>query len=599
MHIISNIEKSVKSGSGKLHFIFGAAGTGKTTTIKEINDSFNKSVIVAPTGISALTANGSTIHSFFQLAPTIKPKIKKIKGPSIQKVIEKLECLIIDEISMVRADLLDAISDRLKDIKSSQEPFGGISVIITGDPYQLEPVLTNDEEPHFFHGNEYKGPFFFQSKVFKEIYRKGDFNPHQLVKSYRSSKDEDFTILLNNIREGNDLRRAVNKFNEVCKKDSTINNDSVVFLTSRNSDAERINNKKLEELESEKKVYIATVEKFYDPKNYPAPERLELKVGAKIIFIKNDEENRWVNGSQGTIVNLPKDESFIQIEVNGEKHDVSRDVWEKNKYIYDEELDEFYTEVAGSFSQFPIRLGWAITIHRSQSLTLDKCAIDFGSGAFAHGQAYVALSRCRSIDDIYLLNDIKVSDIKVDQRVKEFFKSIKFLNKNKDSEEMKTSENSDPLEEINKQLIEENLKLKSKISLLEGKKTLNKDKKDTYEGKRKKTNDQKAWKLIDIKEWIKSDDNQVDIVMIQQGYYFAAFEEDAELLEEENGNTPFRLSENSRLQAGFLVKSIEKYINLFEKKNFKYVIVEQTGEKTPKGMMIRKITRPYEGRTFP
>ena len=445
--IFSSIQKSIEEGN-QLIFLSGAAGTGKTTIVRSLAMDIEKSVVVAPTGISALTAGGMTIHSFFQINPFgVNPELKEIKGAINRESVEKIECLIIDEISMVRADLFDAIDMTLRRSKNDNRPFGGISVIIVGDPYQLDPVLKKDEEPPFYHGKEYKGPYFFQSKAFNEFIKENKFTAYRLTKNFRADEDPYYASLLEKIRVGEDLRNSVKVLNSNCRRDVSESEDFGLFLTSINKDADRINKQKLSILPSEEQLFEGVLEgKYYNENtdSFPAPKLLELKVGAKVIFISNDEERRWVNGSQGLIKLIPDDKTFIQIEIDGETHDVYRHKWEKLKYIYDEELDEFYMESVGSFSQFPIKLGWALTIHRSQSLTLDNCIVDFGSGAFTHGQAYVALSRVRSIDDIVLMSDLQVSDIKIDNHVNEFYKSIYFQN----DHNKKSNENRSVREEI-------------------------------------------------------------------------------------------------------------------------------------------------------
>jgi ATP-dependent exoDNAse (exonuclease V), alpha subunit - helicase superfamily I member len=279
--------------------------------------------------------------------------------------VEKIECLIIDEISMVRADLFDAIDMTLRRSKNDNRPFGGISVIIVGDPYQLDPVLKKDEEPPFYHGKEYKGPYFFQSKAFNEFIKENKFTAYRLTKNFRADEDPYYASLLEKIRVGEDLRNSVKVLNSNCRRDVSESEDFGLFLTSINKDADRINKQKLSILPSEEQLFEGVLEgKYYNENtdSFPAPKLLELKVGAKVIFISNDEERRWVNGSQGLIKLIPDDKTFIQIEIDGKTYDVYRHKWEKLKYIYDEEYDEFYTESVGSFSHFPIKLGWALTI---------------------------------------------------------------------------------------------------------------------------------------------------------------------------------------------------------------------------------------------
>jgi ATP-dependent exoDNAse (exonuclease V) alpha subunit len=446
---VSLVTQSVKGKANKIIFLSGAAGTGKTTLIKEINEKIPKSVIVTPTGISALTAGGQTIHSFFKIPPAINPKLSKVKGGMAYNSIKNLDCLIIDEISMVRSDLFDAIDQRLQMTKNNGKPFGGASIIIAGDPYQLDPVLKKSEEAAFYHPG-YGGVFFFDSFIFKQMIKGNKFEAYELQNSFRQRDDGQFVELLDNIRLGRNISQTIVKFNDISVKnvnrinlgiDDSFNKENVITLTTINDIAESINNEKLEALPGEDKKFIGKkTGKFLNDqeKNLPAPEILCLKEGAKVLFVKNDEDRRWVNGSQGVVTKIPDDKNFIEIDLNGTKCHVTTEKWEKIIYEYDDELDVFHKKVTGTYEQYPLRLGWALTIHRSQSLTLDKCVIDFGEGAFTHGQAYVALSRTRSINDIILLKGIKEEDIQIHPSVKKFYENTEFYSM--DNGEMITKE---------------------------------------------------------------------------------------------------------------------------------------------------------------
>ena len=397
-------------------FLTGAAGTGKTTLLERVKNQLSaKKMVVAPTGIAALNIGGTTINSAFRIGFETIPIVKKSKDPRFAKLLKNLELLIIDEVSMVRAPMLDAISQSLQMYKNSSEPFGGINVLACGDLFQLPPVVKQHEEKEIY--DRYNSIYFFDSLSFQEIKNKKYF---QLDKSFRQEEDESFFELLNNIRLGYDLENTINTINSQCF-DPTLESDAYMTLTSRKNRAEELNNHKLTYLDSPEELIKSKEFGELNENDLPAPRELKIKQGASVMFIKNDSEGRWVNGTLGTVTEcLDKKKKCIKVKINSKTHRVEREEWNKVKFSYDDDSDEVLEEVVSSFKQFPIKLGWAVTIHKSQGLTLDSCSVDLGTGAFATGQAYVALSRCRNLNSLHLQRELKISDALVDPDIQDF-----------------------------------------------------------------------------------------------------------------------------------------------------------------------------------
>ena len=397
-------------------FLTGAAGTGKTTLLERVKNQLSaKKMVVAPTGIAALNIGGTTINSAFRIGFETIPIVKKSKDPRFAKLLKNLELLIIDEVSMVRAPMLDAISQSLQMYKNSSEPFGGINVLACGDLFQLPPVVKQHEEKEIY--DKYNSIYFFDSLSYQEVKNKRYF---QLDKSFRQEDDESFFELLNNIRLGYDLENTINKINSQCF-DPTLESDAYMTLTSRKNRAEELNNHKLTYLDSPEELIKSKEFGELNENDLPAPRELKIKQGASVMFIKNDSEGRWVNGTLGTVIEcLDKKKKCIKVKINSKTHRVEREEWNKVKFTYDDDSDEVLEEVVSSFKQFPIKLGWAVTIHKSQGLTLDSCSVDLGTGAFATGQAYVALSRCRNLNSLHLQRELKISDALVDPDIQDF-----------------------------------------------------------------------------------------------------------------------------------------------------------------------------------
>ena len=400
-------------------FLTGAAGTGKTTLLDRVKNQLSlKKMVVAPTGIAALNIGGTTINSAFRIGFDTIPVITKSKDPRFVKLLRNLELLIIDEVSMVRAPMLDAISQSLQIHRNLEEPFGGVHVLACGDLFQLPPIIKESEERIIY--EKYDSVYFFDSHSFKEMKA---INFFELTESFRQEEDQKFCELLNNIRIGKDLEPTISQINSNCF-DPTLESDFYMTLTSRKKRAEELNEYKLGHIEGQEEVIKSKESGDLNENDLPAPRELKIKVGANVMFIKNDPEGRWVNGTLGTVSEcLDKKKKHIKVKINNKTHKVEREEWNKVRFTYDEDSDEVLEEVISSFKQFPIKLGWAVTIHKSQGLTLESCSVDLGSGAFATGQAYVALSRCKNLNSLHLQRELKVSDALVDPDIIDFHRN--------------------------------------------------------------------------------------------------------------------------------------------------------------------------------
>lgn len=407
-------------------FLTGKAGTGKTTFLHQIkNESLKRLVVVAPTGVAAINAKGVTIHSFFQMPfgpiiPGIASKNSKFKfGKTKIDIIRSLDLLIIDEISMVRADLLDGIDQVLKRYRDRNKVFGGVQVLMIGDLQQLSPVVKPYEwqllSPH------YETSFFFSSHAFQ----KANTISIELKHIYRQDNQE-FIAILNEIRndklsqKSEEILNTRYQPNFVPKKE-----DGYITLTTHNNRASTINNKELDKLETKSHFYQATVKGKFNEYAFPTLDKLELKVGAQVMFIKNDSslEKRYYNGKIGTITFLDKDYVYVACQDDDEVIETTPEIWENVSYDINQETKEINEKIAGSFEQMPFRLAWAITIHKSQGLTFEKAIID-AEASFAHGQTYVALSRCKTLEGMILKTKIRESSIINDNRVANFTKDV-------------------------------------------------------------------------------------------------------------------------------------------------------------------------------
>ncbi len=408
-------------------FLTGKAGTGKSTFLQYLTHTTKKKyVILAPTGIAAVNAGGQTLHSFFKLPfkPMLPddPEVKdtrrlkermKYNADKI-KLLRSLDLIIIDEVSMVRADTIDFI-DRLLKIYcgNKREPFGGKQLLLVGDLFQLEPVITGDVRDVLnYHYRD--GQFFFNAHAFDQL----SIVPIELCKVYRQS-DSSFIELLDRIRIGAPTMLDLDRINARAVGLTQGSDDFTMTLATRRDTVDEINQSRLNALRTQQRTYEGIIMGEFPESSLPTERELILKIDAQVVFVKNDITRRWVNGTIGKVVDYGDEDITIQLE-DGTKHAVTQEVWENVKYEYDEEKHEVKEIVLGTFKQYPIKLAWALTIHKSQGLTFDKVIIDMGSGAFSGGQSYVALSRCRSLEGIKMRSKIYARDVFVNQRILQF-----------------------------------------------------------------------------------------------------------------------------------------------------------------------------------
>jgi len=413
--------------SRKNIFITGKAGTGKSTLLEYFRShTLKNAAVLAPTGVAAVNIKGQTIHSFFQFKPDVTPdtvpfiKIRK----SRRKLYENIDVLVIDEISMVRADLLDCVDVFLRLHGRTRElPFGDVQMIFFGDLYQLPPVVTRHEQEIFQAGkrkNGYETPYFFSSSSFQQL----EMDFVELEKVYRQ-KDEYFIKLLNTIRNNSvkdvHLKLLNQRYLPYFKPSKE---DFFIHLTTTNVMADSINQEQLNGLDQEECIFHGDVGGSFKERDLPAKQDLELKLGAQVMLLNNDPAGRWVNGSVGKIVSLDgghDTRDAIKVELaNGEAVDIKPFTWEVFRFFFNEEMLRLDSESIGSFTQYPLRLAWAVTIHKSQGKTFPKVILDIGNGTFAHGQLYVALSRCTDFEGLVLRRPIRKEHVILDREVVNF-----------------------------------------------------------------------------------------------------------------------------------------------------------------------------------
>lgn len=394
--------------SKKSILITGKAGTGKSSFIKHLfMHSKKKVIIAAPTGIAAINARGMTVHSLFQFPfGPIQPDDERLYhirySSSKRKLLREIEVLVLDEISMIRADMLDAIDVVLRLHSKNQDiPFGGKQIVFVGDPFQLEPVVTPADRAAL--GGIYRSFYFFYSRAFQSL------SPNQILftEVYRQS-DQFFISLLDKIRLGIINEEELEDINY--QFEAKFDTDKfVILLASRRDVAENTNEQRLRDLDAIPNFYTGKIEKNFPVSQLPTSQTLSFKVGAQVMFVKNDSEKRWVNGTLAKVIELREEAVKVKLD-NGIEYEVKADTWENIEFTLDKD-GKIQEEIKGKFIQVPLQLAWAVTIHKSQGLTFDQVEINLDRGAFAAGQLYVALSRCRTLDGISLQTLVKTSDV--------------------------------------------------------------------------------------------------------------------------------------------------------------------------------------------
>jgi len=396
-------------------FITGRAGTGKSTLLNHLSWNTSKQIVIAaPTGVAALNVGGQTIHSLFRLPIGVIADHVIDQPDSVRKILNTIDTLVIDEVSMVNADLMDAIDRSLRQARQRpNDTFGGVQIVLFGDPYQLAPVPGDSDERAYF-ADTYRSLWFFDAKVWRDA----DLRIFELTEIHRQH-DADFKHMLNAVRHGQVTAEIAGALNAAGAR--TPPRDGVITLATRNDAVNRINAEALKRLSGRALTAKAEVTGDFGGRTFPADETLELKVGAQVMFLRNDAGHeggpRWVNGSIGTVTKI---DSTVFVDIDGETHEVEPAIWEKFKYSYDPTTKKLSKDVVAEFTQFPLRLAWAVTIHKSQGATYERAIVDLGARVFSPGQTYVALSRLTSLDGLYLSRPLRPSDIIVDPNVRRF-----------------------------------------------------------------------------------------------------------------------------------------------------------------------------------
>ncbi len=431
---------SLLEASEESLFITGKAGTGKSTLLRCFRERTDRKVaVLAPTGIAAVNVGGQTIHSFFGFKPDVtveqaKRQARRIRDEEEGRLFRELDLVVIDEVSMVRADLLDCVDAFLRAVrKAPKTPFGGLRLVLLGDLYQLPPVVSAAEREIF--AEHYPSPYFFDARAFAGA----DMRVVELEKIYRQ-RDPGFIEILNAVRNNTVSEAHLERLNERCSPDFEPKDVLYVSLTSTNARALELNARRLADLKGKSRSYVGQVEGDFEARAFPTELDLELKPDAQVMLLSNDREGRWVNGTMGRVSRLPAPESGDPIGVileDGEAVEVFPNRWDLFRYRFDAKRKRLETEVLGSFSQYPLRLAWALTIHKSQGKTFDRVVLDTGRGMFAPGQMYVALSRCRSLEGLVLKKPVRREQVFVDWRIVKFMTGHRYA----------LSERAMPLEE--------------------------------------------------------------------------------------------------------------------------------------------------------
>ena len=434
-------------------FVTGKAGTGKSTLLNYFRKNTQKKIVVlAPTGVAAVNIKGQTIHSFFGFKPNITlSKVKKVSA-LYGKIYKKIDAIVIDEISMVRADLLDCVDKFLRlNGKKKNLPFGGVQMIFIGDLYQLPPIISRDEKEIF--KEHYKSGYFFSSFVFENF----EMDFIELEKIYRQ-KDKKFINILNNVRNNNTNNQDLIEINKRFDLDFEPKvDDFYIYLTTTNDLSKKINEHYLRKVKGEEYYFKGKMKGDFEEKHFPTDIDLTIKEGAQVMLLNNDPKGRWINGSIGKVIGTGEGDDedeviFVELE-SGKVVEVGTYNWTIFKYIYNDKIDALETEESGSFEQYPLKLAWSLTIHKSQGKTFEKAIIDVGRGTFAFGQMYVALSRCVSLKGLILKKPIEKRHIFIDWKVVEFVTKYQY----------KISEKNMPLEmkiKVIKKAIDNKKKLK-------------------------------------------------------------------------------------------------------------------------------------------
>lgn len=410
LDILENTDRNV--------FLTGKAGTGKSQFLKYFRATTKKNVVVlAYTGVAAINVQGQTIHSFFRFHPqTTLESIHKVYD-SADNIYKQINTIIIDEISMVRADLLDFIDKFMRlNGPRKDEPFGGVQIFAIGDLFQLPPIVSSGEE--LFFKLNYESPYFFDSRAFGD----GNFFKHELNKIYRqdNKKQNKFVTALNNIRNCTFTKEDIDLLNtRYIPNYQKPDKEFVLSLVPTNNTADRINRLEMDKLKSKAVTYEGSISGAFKEKDLPTDLRLTLKEGCQVMLLNNDPQHRWVNGDIVKVIKTTKDSVRVVFGDNTFE-DITPFTRESIRFVYDKESGKIEPEVTGSFTQLPLKLSWAVTIHKGQGKTFDQVHIDFGSGTFVHGQAYVALSRCRTLEGMTLTTPLRADYIFIDDRVKKF-----------------------------------------------------------------------------------------------------------------------------------------------------------------------------------
>lgn len=394
-------------------FVTGRAGTGKSTLLEHLSWNTAKNVVVAaPTGVAALNVGGQTIHSLFRLPIGVIADHAIDQGPEVRKLLNAIDTLVIDEVSMVNADLMDAIDRSLRQARQKpHDAFGGVQLVLFGDPFQLAPVPGDPEERAYF-ADRYRSMWFFDARVWDEA----ELTIYELATIHRQHELE-FKKLLTAVRHGVVTAEMAKRLNDVGARPAP--SDGAITLATTNATVTRINAAALAKLPGRGLSAVAEISGEFGGRAYPADEKLELKVGAQVMFLRNDSggDGRWVNGTIGEVVKIS---DTVMVDVDGERHEVRPATWERYRYSYSAATKTLNKDVVAEFTQFPLRLAWAVTIHKSQGKSYDRAVVDLGERSFAPGQTYVALSRITALEGLYLTRPLRPSDIIVDENVTRF-----------------------------------------------------------------------------------------------------------------------------------------------------------------------------------